>query len=632
LTFNDDVYIIVIAERRSFWPLSLQIGNTKYEPFSFPVILIWRIMGFRIFTFMSLLLTFGYAAHADCEYDIPTDFNGDCKVDYQDLEVIAIGWLESVDSHEWSVRYDGPQSNTDQPKSIAVDKINVYVTGASYSFGTDYDYTTVKYSPDNKQPVWVAGYDGPGSGKDEPYDIVIDSNSNIYVAGRSTGDGTSSDYAIIKYHPDSNLPVWVARYDGPASSNDIAYSAAVDSKGNIYVTGHSVGIGDNVDCATIKYSSDSNLPVWVARYDGPAKGMDAGYGIAVDSNDNIYVAGTSAGQDTSYDFITIKYTADSNLPVWVARYDGAGSDIDMGTAIAINDEGNIFTTGISTGLNTFLDYTTIKYQPDSNQPVWVATYNGRADGNDIAYDAAVDSIGNIYVTGRSDSGPPSKHDYATVKYSTDSNQPVWVATYSGQDDNYDTGWEIEIDENDNIYVTGDSFASETSTDYVTIKYGSEANEPIWIAHYPTVVEAGIDAYQGRAMVIDPNNKIYVTVPDAASGTFNDFLILRYSASLTCTTDLGGDLDNNCRVDFADYAVLAGFWLEDSTKPETPTEPDPDPEPEPNEPGKSGTPYVSTRKPHISTRKPHVSTRKPHVSTRTPHVSTRKPNMPDPNDS
>jgi uncharacterized delta-60 repeat protein len=583
-------------------------------------------MGFRIFTIVSLLLTFGYTAHAACEYEIPGDFNGDCIVDYKDLVVIAIDWLESVDSHEWSVRYDSPQSNTNLPTSIAIDDGNVYVTGAGYSNGTDYDYTTVKYSPDNKQPLWVAVYDGPGSGKDEPYDIVIDGNSNIYVVGQTTREGTSSDYAIVKYHQDSNLPVWVAGYDGPGNSNDIAYAAAVDSKGNIYVTGHSVGIGDNIDCATIKYSPDSNLPVWVARYDGPAKGMDAGYGIAVDSNDNIYVVGTSAGQDTSYDCITIKYSSDSNQPPWVAVYDGAGGDIDIGTAIAIDDEGNIFTTGISTGLNTFLDYTTIKYQPDSNQPLWVATYNGQADGNDIAYDAAVDGIGNIYVTGRSDSGPPSGHDYATVKYSTDSNKPVWVAAYSGQGYNYDTGWEIEIDGDDNIYVTGDSFASETSTDYVTIKYGSEANEPIWIAHYPAVVEAGIDTYQGRAMVIDSNNKIYVTVPDAASGTFNDFVILRYSPSLTCTANLDGDLDDNCRIDFADYAVLAGHWLEDST----PTEPPP--EPEPNEPGGSGTPYVSTRKPYISTRTSYISTRKPHVSTRTPHLSTIKPNTFDPNES
>jgi hypothetical protein len=197
-------------------------------------------MGFRILTIVSLLLTFGYTAHAACEYDIPGDFNGDCIVNYKDLIIIAVDWLESADTHEWSVRYDGPQSNTDQPKSIAVAGSDVYVTGAGYSSGTDFDYTTVKYSPDNKQPVWVAVYDGPGSGKDEPYDIVTDGNSSIYVAGQSTGDGTSSDYAVVKYHQDSNIPVWVARCDGPARSNDIAYDAAVDSKGNIYVTGHSV--------------------------------------------------------------------------------------------------------------------------------------------------------------------------------------------------------------------------------------------------------------------------------------------------------------------------------------------------------------------------------------------------------
>jgi hypothetical protein len=46
---------------------------------------------------------------------------------------------------------------------------------------------------------------------------------------------------------------WVARYDGPASSHDRAYSIAADANGNIYVTGCSLGSGTDYDYATIKY-------------------------------------------------------------------------------------------------------------------------------------------------------------------------------------------------------------------------------------------------------------------------------------------------------------------------------------------------------------------------------------------
>ena len=37
--------------------------------------------------------------------------------------------------------------------------------------------------------------------------IAIDSNNNVYVTGYS--EGVAKDYATIKYSPDSNIPVWM---------------------------------------------------------------------------------------------------------------------------------------------------------------------------------------------------------------------------------------------------------------------------------------------------------------------------------------------------------------------------------------------------------------------------------------
>jgi len=64
---------------------------------------------------------------------------------------------------------------------------------------------------------------------------------------------------------------WVARYNGPASTPDAAHALALDTSGNVYVTGESTGLGTGLDFATLKYDSGGN-PLWVARYDGPASG------------------------------------------------------------------------------------------------------------------------------------------------------------------------------------------------------------------------------------------------------------------------------------------------------------------------------------------------------------------------
>jgi hypothetical protein len=106
----------------------------------------------------------------------------------------------------------------------------------------------------------------------------------------------------------------MARYDGPANSDDGATALAVDAAGNVYVTGGSAG-SSGTDYATIKYDPDGN-ELWVARYDGPAHYDDIAEDLAVDSMDNVYVTGVNRSlYGNGYirtDYATIKYDPDGN--------------------------------------------------------------------------------------------------------------------------------------------------------------------------------------------------------------------------------------------------------------------------------------------------------------------------------
>ena len=119
---------------------------------------------------------------------------------------------------------------------------------------------------------------------------------------------------------------WVARYDGPASSDDVANALAVDGSGNVYVTGWSTGSGTGYDYATVKYNA-AGVQQWAARYDGPASGDDYAGALAVDGSGNVYVTGYSAGSGTGYDYATVKYNA-AGVQQWAARYDGPASGDD----------------------------------------------------------------------------------------------------------------------------------------------------------------------------------------------------------------------------------------------------------------------------------------------------------------
>src|SRR5262249_56243017 len=110
------------------------------------------------------------------------------------------------------------------------------------------EYETGKYERSG-QEQWVARYNGPGNGGDAANRMGSDSAGNVYVTGKSFGSGTDDDYATIKY--DSfGQEQWVARYNGPGNGSDEADAIAIDSAGNVYVTGKSFGSGTDDDYAT----------------------------------------------------------------------------------------------------------------------------------------------------------------------------------------------------------------------------------------------------------------------------------------------------------------------------------------------------------------------------------------------
>ncbi|RLC65529.1 MAG: hypothetical protein DRH97_07835, partial [Chloroflexi bacterium] len=302
---------------------------------------------------------------------------------------------EDTAAEAWVARYDGQTADDDGGQALALDGSgNIYVTGYSWVSDTSSDYATMKYDTNGNQ-LWVARYNGPASSEDWSLDVTLDSSGNVYVTGWSIGNDTESDYATVKYDSDGNQ-LWVARYDGPVSGYDLAYAIAIDYSGDIYTTGWSQGYSTEADCATIKYDSDGNQ-LWVARYNGPASSEDKSYAITVDAWAHVYVTGWSQGNGTEADYATIKYDSDGNQ-LWVARYDGPVSGDDNGHNIAIDNWGNVYVTGWSTGNGTEADYATVKYT-NNGDPEWVARYDGPANGEDKPYAMVIDSRSNIYVTG-----------------------------------------------------------------------------------------------------------------------------------------------------------------------------------------------------------------------------------------
>jgi uncharacterized delta-60 repeat protein len=405
---------------------------------------------------------------------------------------------------DWVRQYDsGNDPAFDAARSVAVDSSgNAYVTGLSYGSNELPDFATIKYGSLG-DTLWVQRYNGPGNNWDAATALAIDTSGNVYVTGESYGSNFF-DYVTIKYNS-SGVQQWVARYNGPGNSDERANAIAVDASGNVYVTGYSIGSATFYDYATVKYSATGQQQ-WVARYNGPGNTKDRAFAIAVDGSGNVYVTGDSGeGSPNLSDYVTVKYNS-SGTQQWVARYNNA---YDYATALAVDAAGNAYVTGYSFGSGTFYDYATVKYNARGRQR-WVARFHGGV-GDDLAYDLGVDASGNVYVTGES-VGPDTGSDYGTVKYNANGKQQ-WVARYNGPGSATDSALALAFDGSGNVYVTGESEGSGTVTDFATIKY-TAGGVLQWVARHNGT---GNTFDHATALAINGSGDVYVTGRSAQTG-------------------------------------------------------------------------------------------------------------------
>ncbi len=264
---------------------------------------------------------------------------------------------------QWVARFDGGWRGSkymgDNAHALFVDSLGyIYVTGSSRLDETLEDCVTIKYTPSG-DTLWTARYKGiQDKSYDYGRDIAVDDQGNVFVTG-SSNNIISEKFVTIKYNS-SGGQEWVALCD----SIDQSYptSLIIDNSGYVYVTGYGVPLGSTTfDFITIKYDT-SGITEWVACYDRPDNSDDQAPDMVIDDFGNVYVAGESNLEpfpDSNWDCTTIKYNS-SGVKKWVASYNGPGNTDDGVGGIAIDKSGNVYVAGSSSGENWSI-ITVIKY-------------------------------------------------------------------------------------------------------------------------------------------------------------------------------------------------------------------------------------------------------------------------------
>lgn len=399
--------------------------------------------------------------------------------------------------------------------------------------------------------------------------LTLDSLGNIIMVGYTGSNAAiatsgahqtifagSYDAMVVKFN-NAGVRQWATYYGG--SGDDGAYKIITDSNTNLIFSGytnsstamatsgaHQTTLGGGYDALVVKLNG-AGLRQWATYYGG--SGYDDGYAIAIDSNRNLFLIGSTRSATTtniatigshqaSYgggfqDAFLVKFNA-QGVRQWGTYY--GGTLIDDGRLLAIDKTGNVFvggstnsTTGIAT---TGVHQNTIGGTYDAyiakfstlGIRQWATYYGGNSD--EVAWGLALDSSSNILITGStfSTNGIATLGAFKTVRGGSNdifigklnsAGVRLWGTYYGGNDD--EEAREIKCDRNGNIFITGhtlsDSGISTLGTnqaifggnwDAFLVKFNPAGNR-VWGSYY-----GGSNEDYCYGLAVSPNNDIFIT--------------------------------------------------------------------------------------------------------------------------
>jgi len=427
----------------------------------------------------------------------------------EDFTIYGPGWART-----WGDIYN------DDCRTVNIDDWgNIYVAG-DFWFTVDFDpgddveeRTALGYKDaflskfdQSGNFLWVQAWGGV-IGYDRVQEVVTDSSGDVYVTGMFNGlvdfdpgddveqyNGVGEDIYLSKFDSDGNF-LWVITLG--ANSLDHGYAVALDSSGNPHITGLFNGTVDfdpgsgyawrtsngYREAFLGKYSPSGDL-IWVAAYGGPLH--DYGYGVIVDSSDNVYASGMFSGTvDFDPGGNTEIYPSHGGLDAYLTKFDSSGDHLwartwgaslnDNVQEVELDGSGNAYVTGT---YQLTVDFdpggNIVPYTSNGLSDAYVSSFNPSGDfqwarawggtNYDAAYGVVVDDSFDVYVAGWYDNtvdfDPEGDGDVHVTNGSRDvyltkfdsAGDHLWARTWG--DWYYDYGQSCTLDNQDNIYVSG----------------------------------------------------------------------------------------------------------------------------------------------------------------------------------
>ncbi len=284
---------------------------------------------------------------------------------------------------------------------------------------------------------------GMASGPTGASAIAVDNSGDIYVAGYMQGM-TNSSAVLLKYNSTGSL-LWTDSWGGPSGQTE-ANGLVLGPSGAIYLTGYTSGFGSQGALLLLKFFVNGSFG-WARSWSGAP--YDSGAGVALDSLGNIYITGTADNYGGGPGHVAVLKFSPSDALLWARTWGGANGN--YGTGVAVDSTG-IYVGGSencyfsSATCNAFI----MKLNSTGGlvfQKSWGGSQNNYGSG--LAFNS---TTGSLYLVGQLN---VSGGGTFILKFDT-LGRLQWQRTWGGS--RGEQGFGITTDSQGRIYAVGTSYS------------------------------------------------------------------------------------------------------------------------------------------------------------------------------
>jgi uncharacterized delta-60 repeat protein len=336
---------------------------------------------------------------------------GSLDLTFKDTGIVTTPFGDSGLAYSVAIQPDGKIVAAGYSRDVFGEPFNFTV--ARYTISGDLDST---FNDSGIVTTPITNADGYGRG------VALQSDGKIVVAGRSEYNSGDNDFAVVRYTPtgtlDSTFNDTGIVTTPIGSGEDRGFGVELQSDGKIVVAGFSENGNGNTGFAVVRYTTTGTLDSTfndTGIVTTPIGNFgDVAFPVAIQPDDKIVVAG--AADDS---FAVVRYTVSGSLD---STFNQGGivtttvSDNQEGDGLALQSDGKIVVTGGSCNSSSYCTFTVLRYRDDGildttfNHTGVVTTPIGNAPFGAWAFSTVIQPDDKILVVGVSDG------NFAVVRY------------------------------------------------------------------------------------------------------------------------------------------------------------------------------------------------------------------------